>query len=92
MARSGRSTPSARAAKEIVQKISNDLMRKVASVRALWLAVQNEPNKSYQDMERDGTFREFYGAVGELLEGKTLEEIELHKIDPKRVYPHIKEG
>ena len=73
--------------KEIVRELSNDLVRKVASVRALWLAVQNEPDKSVKDMSV-----EFYYAVGELLEGRQLSEIELHTIDPKRVSPHVKDG
>ena len=73
--------------KEIVRELSNDLARKVASVRALWLAVQNEPDKSVKDMSV-----EFYYAVGELLEGRQLSEIELHTIDPKRVSPHVKDG
>ena len=73
--------------KEIVRDISNDLVRMVASVRALWFAVLNEPDKSVQDMSA-----EFFDAVGKLLEGWQLSEIELHTIDPKRVFPHIKDG
>ena len=87
MARPGKGNSSTDAAQEIVRKISNDIARKMASVRALWLAVQNEPDRSVQDMAA-----EFYFAVGKLLEGMQLEEIELHTIDPKRVFPHIKEG
>jgi hypothetical protein len=67
--------------------MSNDNIRKLAVVRALWLAVQNEPDKSVKDMSV-----EFYYAVGEVLEGKTLDDLELRRIDPKRVLPFIKEG
>lgn len=85
--RTGSTRPSSRAAREIVRNLSDDMVRKLASIRGLWLAVQNEPDKSVKDMSV-----EFYYAVGELLEGKPLEQIELFKIDPKRVTPFIKEG
>lgn len=68
-------------------KVTGDVIKRHGGVRALWLAVQNDPEHSVQD-----TAVEFYYAVGELLEGKSLNEIELRKIDRRRVMQHIKES
>jgi hypothetical protein len=70
----------------LATKVTGDVIRRHGGVRALWLAVQNDPELSVHDAAV-----EFYYAVGELLEGKTLEEIELRKIDRRRVVQHIKE-
>lgn len=83
----GRTGPSSRTAREIVRNLSDDTLRKLATIRALWFAVQNEPDKSVQDLAS-----EFYFAVGGVLEGKALDELELVQIDPKRAVPFMKEG
>lgn len=70
----------------LAAKVTGDVIRRHAGVRALWLAVQNEPEISVQDVAV-----EFYFAVGELLEGKPLDEVVLRKIDRRRVMQHIKE-
>ncbi len=83
-----RSGPGTRtAAQEAVRTVSNETVRQLATVRALWFAVQMDPDWSLKDLSR-----EFYGAVGDVLEGKTLDQIELHRIDPKRVAPFLKKG
>lgn len=82
----GRPGPGSRVAQDIVRSVSNEAVRKLATVRALWLAVQNEPGMSVKDLSA-----EFYYAVGRVLEGKSLHELELHHIDPKRVAPFLKE-
>lgn len=70
----------------ISTKVTGDVIRRHAGVRALWLAVQNDPELSVQDAAV-----EFYYTVGELLEGKSLNDIELRKIDRRRVMQHIKD-
>jgi len=70
----------------LATKITGDVIRRHGGVRALWLAIQNDPELSVQDVAV-----EFYFAIGELLEGKPLNEIELRKIDRRRVLQHIKE-
>lgn len=71
----------------LATKVTGDVIKRHGGVRALWLAIQNDPEHSVQD-----TAVEFYYAVGELLEGKSLNEIELRKIDRRRVMQHIKES
>jgi hypothetical protein len=68
-------------------KITGDIVRRLAGVRALWLAVHNDPDLSVQDVAV-----EFYYAVGQLLEGRVLEQIEFRKIDKSRVQAHAQEG
>lgn len=68
-------------------KVSGEVIRRLAYVRALWLTIHNTPNLTVEDVAM-----EFFYAVGELLEGKTLAQIEFRKIDRKRVLQHLKEG
>ena len=70
----------------LASKVTGDVIRRHGAIRALWLAVQNDPERTVQDAAA-----EFYYAVGELLEGKPLDKIELRKIDRRRVVQHIKE-
>jgi hypothetical protein len=77
----------AKARTGLATKVTGDVIKRHGGVRALWLAIQNDPEHSVQD-----TAVEFYYAVGELLEGKSLNEIELRKIDRRRVMQHIKES
>jgi hypothetical protein len=77
----------ARGRSGISTQVTNDIVRRYRVVRALWLAVQNQPDVSIQDVAS-----EFYCAIGDLLEGKSLRQIELRRIDLKRVLQHVKEG
>ena len=69
-----------------VPRANADITRRLSRVRALWLAVHNDPNITVKD-----TALEFYYAVGELLEGRTTEGLELRKIDPVRVAAHLQD-
>jgi hypothetical protein len=73
------------AANEIVRKVSNDTARKLAIIRATYLGVQNHADASVRDLAP-----EFYRVVGEVLEGRSFDEIEWRLIDPARVAPLIK--
>ena len=68
-------------------KVTGDIVRRLSSIRALWLAVHNDPDSSVRDLAD-----EFYFAVGQLLEGRVLEQIEFQKIDKSRVQAHAQEG
>jgi hypothetical protein len=52
----------------------------------VWCAVQNDPNKTVADVAA-----EFYYAVGEILEGRTLRSLSLRNIDRERVIAHAEE-
>lgn len=89
-----RSGPSAQAAEAIVRQVSNDALRELAEakrklslLRALFLAVHNDPNITVV-AGRVGT--NFFSVVGEVLEGRTFEQLDLYAIDPKRVLLHVK--
>jgi hypothetical protein len=56
-------------------------------IRALWFAVNNDPA-----LPVDALAAEFFFAVGDVFEGKPLEDIEMHKIDKARVLRHAREG
>jgi len=77
-----RKGPSAR-----VAQVQADVARKLVYVRALYLAVYNEP-----DLPLDAVAAEFYASVGEILEGKPLRNIEFNKIPRERVLALAKEG
>lgn len=68
-------------------KVTGDIVRRLASVRALWLAVYNDPDQSVQDLAV-----EFFHAVGQLLEGRPLEQMVFKKIDKDHVLEHVQEG
>jgi len=67
-------------------RVANDVAGRLRDIRALWFAVQNDPNKSVTDVAA-----EFYFAVGEVLEGRTLLSLTLRNIDRERVIAHAKE-
>ena len=67
-------------------KVTGDVIRRHALVRALWLGVINDPDRTVQDVSV-----EFFYAVGKALEGKLLSDIELREIDCRRVAQHIKD-
>ena len=68
-------------------KVTGDVVLRLTNIRALWLAIQNDPESTVHDVAS-----EFYFAVGALFEGKSLDQIEFQKIDRARVKQHIKEG
>jgi hypothetical protein len=68
-------------------KVAGDIVRRFANIRALWLAIQNDPDHTVQDVAV-----EFFYAIGDLLEGKGLEQLDFQVIDRKRVLQHHKEG
>lgn len=85
MAKGARSGLSTRVTTEAVSRLRGD-STKLRAVRALWLAVQNEPHKTVSDMAF-----EFYEAIGKILEGRDLTSIELRAIDRVRVKQHYEE-
>jgi len=71
----------------VSDKVTGDVVRRFVDVRALWLAVHNDPNLTVEEV---GV--EFYYAIGELLEGKSIEGVAMYKIDRARVLRHVREG
>lgn len=67
-------------------RVSHDMAARLGRVRALWFAVQNDPKRSVEDAAP-----EFYFAVGELLEGRSLKQLTLRVIDRERVIAHTEE-
>lgn len=68
-------------------KVTGDVVHRLAAIRALWLAVYNDPDTSVHDVSG-----EFFSAVGKLLEGRSLEQIEFQLINKRRVLEHVEEG
>jgi len=68
-------------------KVTGDIVHRLAGIRALWLAVYNDPDSSVQDVAV-----EFYHAVGQLLEGRSLTQMEFQKINKEHVLEHVQEG
>ena len=68
-------------------KVTGDVVHRLAGIRALWLAVYNDPDTSVHDVAV-----EFFSAVGQLLEGQSLEQMEFQHINKRRVLEHAKEG
>jgi hypothetical protein len=71
----------------IKESRDHDVAARQRAVRALWLAVQNDPVSPIHDVAV-----EFYFAVGKLLEGHSLEAIEFRRIDRRRVLEQHQEG
>lgn len=67
-------------------RVANDVAGRLRDIRAVWFAVQNDPNKTVADVAA-----EFYYAVGEILEGRTLRSLSLRNIDRARVIAHAEE-
>ena len=67
-------------------RVANDVAGRLRDIRAVWFAVQNDPNKTITDVAA-----EFYYAVGEILEGRTLRSLTLRNIDRERVLAHAEE-
>jgi hypothetical protein len=68
-------------------KVTGDVVHRLASIRALWFAVYNDPDTSVHDVAA-----EFYSAVGQLLEGRSLEQMDFQFINKDRVLEHVREG
>lgn len=67
-------------------RVANDVAGRMRDIRALWHAVHNDPHKTVEELSA-----EFYFAVGDILEGRTLQSLTLHKIDRARVTAHAEE-
>jgi len=67
-------------------RVANDVVGRLRDIRAVWCAVQNDPSKTVTDVAA-----EFYYAVGEILEGRTLRSLSLRNIDRERVIAHAEE-
>lgn len=67
-------------------RVANDVAGRLRDIRAVWFAVHNDPNKTVTDVAA-----EFYYAVGEILEGRTLRALSLRNIDRERVLAHVEE-
>lgn len=71
----------------VAVKVTGEIIQRHANVRALWLAVQNDPVLSVQDAAV-----EFFHLVGDLFEGKRLDQLEYRRINKARVLQHAREG
>lgn len=67
-------------------RVANDVIGRLRDIRAVWCAVQNDPNKTVTEVAA-----EFYFVVGEILEGRTLRSLSLRNIDRERVIAHVEE-
>jgi hypothetical protein len=67
-------------------RVANDIAGRLRDIRALWLAVHNDPRESIESLAA-----EFFFAVGDIFEGRTLESLTLQKIDRERVTAHAEE-
>lgn len=70
----------------VSSRIVGDVTGRLRDIRALWFAVQNDPNRSVVDVAA-----EFYFAVGEILEGRSVTTLNLRRIDKERVKQHVEE-
>lgn len=67
----------------VSSQVTSDVANRLRDISALWLAVHNDPRKTVAELAS-----EFYFAVGEVLEGKTLKSLTLLKIDKERLQAH----
>lgn len=70
----------------VATRVANDIAGRLHDIRALWLAVHNDPNASVESLAA-----EFYFAVGDIFEGRTLKSLTLQKIDRERAIAHAEE-
>lgn len=67
-------------------KATTDVVKRLAQIRAITLAINNDP-----DTEDVSTCAlEFFYAVLDTLEGKPIEQLSLKHIDPDRVTKYLK--
>jgi hypothetical protein len=74
------------AAASATQKVTADIAGRLKNIRALWLAVYNDPDHTLAEVSV-----EFYDKVGELLEGKSLEQLTYYNINRERVLRHAED-
>ena len=67
-------------------RVAQDMAARLARVRALWFAVNNDPRGPAEAFAS-----EFYFAVGELLEGRSIRDLTLRTIDRERILAHVEE-
>lgn len=67
-------------------RVANDVAVRMRNIQALWFAVHNDPRKTVNELSA-----EFYYAVGEVLEGRSLASLTLRNIDRERVLAHAEE-
>lgn len=70
----------------VSSRVASDVAGRLRDIRALWFATHNDPKHSVTDLAP-----EFYYAVGEILDGRTLRSVNLRKIDRNRVAEHAEE-
>jgi hypothetical protein len=68
------------------QKVTAEVIGQLKNIRALWLAVYNDPNHTLAELSV-----EFYEKVGELLEGKSLQQLTYYNINKERVLRHAED-
>lgn len=69
----------------LADKVASAVVKRHAAIQAVWFAVLNDPRLAIETLAPD-----FFIAVGDILEGKPLDQIHLGKIDKGRVAQHIK--
>lgn len=67
-------------------RVLQDMASRYRNFRALWFAVNNDPNKSVNDLAV-----EFFFACQELIEGKSIKALTLRNIDRERALAHAEE-
>lgn len=70
----------------VANRVSEDVAIRLRDIRALWLAAHNDDNHTIAEQSA-----EFYYAVGDILEGRSVHSLDLQKIDRKRVLQHMEE-
>jgi hypothetical protein len=68
------------------QKVTAEVAGRLKNIRALWLAVYNDPDHTLAEVSV-----EFYDKVGELLEGKSLDQLTYYNINKERVLQHAED-
>lgn len=68
-------------------KATTDVVRRLTQIRAITLAVNNDP-----DLTADECGAEFFYAILDSLEGKSVAQLNLRKINPDKVLLYIKDG
>lgn len=64
-------------------RVTGEVVKRLKDVKALWLAVMNDPKHSVADLSA-----EFYNKVGDVLSGMSLTELTYYRISRDRVLKH----
>jgi hypothetical protein len=67
-------------------RVAVDLALRLRSIEALYFAVTNEPNWSYDDVGA-----EFIGLIGDLMMGTPLHKLKFTRISRERALAHARE-